>query len=97
MANADTVTDILVHAGFEQIDLRRSDIVVNIGRDLDRAVALLMSIGPAGEVIRLSGDDAERIRPQLEAAIAEVLSEYMTDDGVRAPSSTWIITARAPG
>lgn len=97
MANADTVTEVLVHAGFEQIDLRRNDIVVSIGRDLDRAVALLMSIGPAGEIIRLSGDDAERIRPQLEAAIADALSEFVTDDGVFAPSSTWIITARAPG
>jgi len=97
MANADTLTEILVHASFEDIALRRCDIVVNIGRDLDRAVELLMSIGPAGEVIRLSGDDAERIRPELERAIADVLSDFVTDDGVMAPSSTWIATARAAG
>lgn len=97
MANADTLTEVLVHSGFEDINLRRCDLVVNIGSDLDRAVDLLMSIGPAGEIIRLSGDDAERIRPELERAIGEVLSAYRTDDGIRAPSSTWIATARAPG
>ena len=96
MANADTLTEILVHAGFVDLELRRCDIVVSIG-SLERAVDLLMSIGPAGEIIRLSGDDAERIRPQLEEAIGEALTAFVTDDGVMAPSSTWIATARAPG
>jgi SAM-dependent methyltransferase len=97
MAGADTVTDILVHAGFEQIALRRCDIEVTIGADLESAVAFLMAIGPAGEIIRLSGDDAERIRPQLASAIGGVLEDYLGPDGVRAPSSTWIVTATTPG
>ena len=96
MANADTVSEILVHAGFEQIGLRRCDITFQIGDDLDAAVDLMMSIGPAGEIIRLSGDDAERIRPQLRTAIAAEVERFVTPDGVFAPSSTWIITARAP-
>ena len=96
MAGADTTSEILVHAGFEQIALRRCDIVVNIGRDLGRAVHLMMSIGPAGEIIRLSGDDAERIRPKLESAIGDALADYVTPQGVFAPSSTWIVTATAP-
>jgi hypothetical protein len=97
MAGADTVSDILINAGFDDIELRRCDIVVNIGRDLDRAVDLMMSLGPAGEIVRLSGDAAEEIRPKLEAAIGEVLGEYVTPQGVLAPSSTWIVTARSPG
>jgi SAM-dependent methyltransferase len=96
MAGADTTTDILVNAGFEQISLRRCDIVVKIGDDLDRAISLLMALGPAGEIIRLAGDDAEQIRPQLERAIGEVLHDYVTPEGVLAPSSTWIVTATAP-
>ncbi|MDX6581831.1 MAG: hypothetical protein QOI10_1015 [Solirubrobacterales bacterium] len=97
MAGADTVSDILLNAGFEEIGLRRCDIVVSIGRDLGRAVDLMMSLGPAGEIIRLSGGDAEKIRPQLQDAIGGVLADYLTPDGVLAPSSTWIVTARAPG
>jgi hypothetical protein len=67
-----------------------------IGHDLDNAVAFNMALGPAGEVIRLAGDEAERLRPQITAALQEALSEYVTPDGVRATSSTWIIEARAP-
>jgi SAM-dependent methyltransferase len=97
MAGADVTSGILVAAGFEEIALRRCDIDVLIGATLQDAVDLLMAIGPAGEIIRMSGDDAERIRPQLAEAIGEALSDYVTDDGVRASSSTWIVTARSPG
>jgi hypothetical protein len=55
-----------------------------------------MALGPAGEVIRLAGDDAERIRPEIEAALREVLAEFEGADGVWAPASTWIASASAP-
>ncbi len=96
MANADTLSEQLTIAGFEDVALRRCDLVVKIGDDLDGAIRLMMALGPAGEIIRLSGDDAERIRPELEAAIGAVLQEYVRPDGVRVPSSTWIATATAP-
>jgi SAM-dependent methyltransferase len=97
MADADVVSGQLTIAGFESIELRRSDLPLLMGADLDRAVDLVMSIGPAGEVLRLWGERAEEIRPQIAADIREVLSQFETDDGVFAPSSTWIISALAPG
>jgi len=96
MANADTVSDILIHAGFEDIALRRCDIEIVVGADLDAAVEFAMALGPAGEVIRLAGDEAERIRPQITAALGEAMAEFAHPDGVRAPASTWIITATVP-
>jgi ubiquinone/menaquinone biosynthesis C-methylase UbiE len=97
MADADTTSHILLNAGFQEIAFHRSDIDIEIGRDLDEAVEFVMALGPAGEVIRLAGDDAERIRPRIEAALREVLSEFVRPDGaVRAPASTWIVAARAP-
>ncbi len=96
MANADTTSDILVAAGFEEIVLQRSDAPMLLGADLDEATAYVMALGPAAEVIRLAGDDADRLRPEIAAAIRDVLSEYETDDGVHAPVSTWIVAARAP-
>lgn len=96
MANADTTSDILVTAGFEEIVLQRSDAPMLLGADLDEATAYVMALGPAAEVIRLAGDDADRLRPEITAAIRDVLSEYETDDGVHAPVSTWIVAARAP-
>lgn len=96
MANADTVTEILLHAGFEQVTLRRHDIAYRMGRDLDDAIRLVTAIGPAGELIRLAGDEAERIRPQLEAELREAYAELAEPDGVFAQASAWIITARVP-
>jgi ubiquinone/menaquinone biosynthesis C-methylase UbiE len=96
MANADTTSGILLSAGFEDISLRRSDIPFRAGNDLQRAVDGVMAIGPAGEVIRLAGAEAERIRPRIEAALREALSVFQQPDGsVVANSSTWIVSARA--
>lgn len=96
MANADTTSDILLNAGFTDIAFDRCDIDIKIGDDLDEAVALATALGPAGEVIRLAGDEAERIRPQIEAALSEALAEFAGPDGVLAPASTWIVSAKAP-
>ncbi len=96
MADADTTSQILVGAGFEEIELRRCDIEIEIGRDLEQAVEFVTALGPAGEVIRLAGDEAEYLRPQIEAALREALSEFVGHDGVRAAASTWIVGATAP-
>jgi ubiquinone/menaquinone biosynthesis C-methylase UbiE len=96
MADADTTSHILLNAGFEDVALRRCDIPIQIGRDLDQAVELVMALGPAGEVIRLAGADAERIRPQIEAALREALAEFEGPSGVSAGASTWIVSAKAP-
>ncbi len=96
MADADTTSHILLNAGFEDIALRRCDIPIEIGVDLDQAVEFATALGPAGEVIRLAGEDAERIRPQIEAALRQALADYETPAGVVASASTWIVSATAP-
>jgi SAM-dependent methyltransferase len=97
MANADTVSDQLMAAGFERVTLARHDFAYRIGGGLDEAVSLNMSLGPAAEVLRQWGDRIDDIRPSIEADIRAALSEYVDDDGaVRAGGSVWIISARAP-
>jgi SAM-dependent methyltransferase len=97
MANADTTSDILVHAGFTDISLTRCDLDLMGGRNLDEALDLVMSIGPAGEILRLQGDRAAHLLPQVDAALREGMSEFVRDDGeVWAPASTWIVTASRP-
>jgi SAM-dependent methyltransferase len=97
MANADTVTDMLMHAGYEDISLRRCDREILGGKDLEEALDLVMSIGPAGEILRLQGDRAAHLVPQVEAALREGLAEYRRDDGtIWSMASTWIVTATAP-
>jgi SAM-dependent methyltransferase len=96
MANPDTVSEQLQIAGFENPTFTRCDLPIKIGDDLDHAVSFNMALGPAGELIRLAGDDAEELRPKLEQEIREVLRDYSGSDGVRAPASTWIVSATVP-
>jgi SAM-dependent methyltransferase len=96
MASADTTTDVLVRAGFEQISLHRCDIPILIGHDVEEAIAFVTAIGPAGEILRLAGDRAAHLHGKVHEALREGLSEFEGEDGVRAPASTWIVTASAP-
>lgn len=96
MADADTVSEQLKIAGFEEISLLRYDHPIKIGNDLDHAVEFNMAIGPAGEVLRLWGDRVDEIRPKISRDLHQALAEFDGPDGVFAPASTWIIGARAP-
>jgi SAM-dependent methyltransferase len=97
MANADTVSGILLSAGFEQVALHRFDIPVLLGKDVDEAVELVMSLGPAGEIIRLAGERAEHLHAPIADALRDGIGDWVRDDGsVYGPASTWTVTARVP-
>ena len=97
MANADTVTAQMIAAGFADISLTRSDIPIMGGKTIDEAIEMVMSIGPAGEILRLQGERAAHLHPQVEAALRDGIEEFVREDGaVWAPASTWIISATAP-
>ena len=96
MVGADMVSDLLRSSGFERIGFERFDGDICIGRTLDEAVAFAMALGPAGEIIRLAGDEGERRRPRVIAALRETLADYQRADGIWAGSSSWFVTARNP-
>ena len=96
MANADTTTDVLLHAGFSDVTLHRCDIPILVGNDVDEAIELVMSLGPAGEILRLAGERAAHLHEEVDAALRAGLSEFVQPDGsVVAPASTWIVSAAA--
>jgi ubiquinone/menaquinone biosynthesis C-methylase UbiE len=97
MAGPDMVSTMLRGVGFERITFERHDCDICIGRDLPEAIEFAMALGPAGEVMRLAGDEAERLKPQVIAALNEALTPFVRGNGVWAPSSTWFITATNPG
>lgn len=96
MADADAVSTLLQGAGFERISFERHDCDVCIGRDMDDAVDFAMSLGPAGEIIRLAGPDGEKYKPQVVSALRDVLQQFRRSGGIWAPSSTWFVTASRP-
>jgi ubiquinone/menaquinone biosynthesis C-methylase UbiE len=96
MGNADTTSGILVSAGFQNISLRRCDIPIVIGSDLDEAVDFVMSLGPAGEILRLAGERAAHLHQPISEALHEGMADWNGPGGVTAPASTWIVSASVP-
>jgi hypothetical protein len=96
MSGPDLVSDMLSSVGFDQITFERFDTDICIGRDLDEAIRLAMDLGPAGEIIRLAGEEGVKRKDQVVAAVREVLTPYLRSDGVWGPSSTWFVSARNP-
>ena len=98
-AGADTVSDLLQSAGYDRVSLERTDLDIRIGRHLDEAVEFAMTLGPAGEILRLAGADGERLRGTVVDALRKALKPFERADGsgLWAPSSTWFVSARNPG
>jgi len=96
MANQDMVTGMLKSAGLTDIHFERVDAPIMVGRSPDDAMGFQLALGPAGEVFREAGDEAERRREEIEQALSEELSRFATDEGIVLPSSSWKVSARHP-
>ena len=70
------VSAMMKAAGFHRVTFERFDTDICIGRDLDEAIEFAMALGPAGEIIRLAGDEGERLRPEVIEALRETLGRY---------------------
>ena len=67
-----------------------------VGKTPDDAVAFQIALGPAGEVYREAGEEAERRHDEIEAALKAALTKYQTQEGIVLESSWWKISARNP-
>jgi len=93
MAGQDMVSTMLRDEDFERITFERYDCDICIGSDMEDAIEFAMALGPAGEIIRLAGEEGAKRKPQVVAALKETLAPFARPDGIWAPSSTWFITA----
>jgi len=96
MANPDVVRGQLRAAGFEAVDLVRNDGPVMVGRDVEQAMQFQLALGPAGEIVREAGAQAQSRKEEIEAALRGAIAPYAGPDGVVMQSSSWVITARTP-
>ena len=96
MSGPDMVSSMLRSAGFDHITFERFDADICVGRNIDEAIEFAMALGPAGEIIRLAGEEGVKRRDQVVAALREAMSPYARANGVWGPSSTWFVTARNP-
>jgi SAM-dependent methyltransferase len=96
MASPDLVSDQLHAAGWRDPVFARSDGLYRIGATVDDAIDFAISLGPAGEVMRLAGELAVAKRDQIVANLRDAFAPYAKPDGVWLGASTWIVSATAP-
>ncbi|XKE46992.1 methyltransferase domain-containing protein [Halomonas organivorans] len=96
MADPEVVRQQLEIAGFEDIGFDREDGPVEVGDSVEEAMRFQLALGPAGEVFREAGEEAERQRPEIEAALREALAPFEKDGKVVMGSSSWTVWARKP-
>lgn len=97
MSNQETVTMMMKSAGYTNITFERVDAQVSIGNSIEDAIAFQLALGPAGEVFREAGEEAEQNRDVIEAALAEAISKQkIGTSGIMMDSSSWVITATNP-
>ncbi|HKJ94158.1 MAG TPA: methyltransferase domain-containing protein, partial [Gammaproteobacteria bacterium] len=94
MADTEVVSAQLKVAGFDDVRFERIDGPVRVGRDVEQAVAFQLALGPAGEIFREAGEEAERRRPEIEEALRRELAAHERDGDIVMASSSWTITAR---
>ena len=97
MSNQETVTGMLKSAGYHDPIFKRVDAPVLVGRTAKDCIEFQLTLGPAGEVFREAGGLAEKRRGEIEAALNDAISPFVTDQGVVMGSSSWVITAQNPG
>jgi hypothetical protein len=68
-----------------------------VGKDVHDAIGFQLALGPAGEIFREAGVQAQQRLAEINAALAKALYPFLSDEGVVMPSSSWVISARNPG
>jgi len=97
MSNEKTVRTMMQAAGYENIEHRRVDAPVLVGNDISDAIAFQLALGPAGEVFREAGEEAEQKREEIESALAEAINrQKISAEGIVMDSSSWVISATNP-
>lgn len=94
-ADTDKVRGILTGAGFTQVGFESIQETLNVGggRSIDETVDFLMQMGPTARPLREADPE---LRATVADAVGQSLQPYVTAQGVRMGSASWIVTARRP-
>lgn len=97
MANADTVSDVLTHAGYEDIRLARQDLPYKIGDALEARRRVQHGARPGSRGAQCGASVWTRSGRRSPTTCAKRFRTSWWKAGrVVAPASTWAVTARAP-
>ncbi len=97
MANQEMVTKQLEIAGYDAIAFERVDAPLQVGETVEESIGFQLALGPAGEVYREAGEEAEQKHDVIDRALKRELGRHRTAEGIVMNSSSWVISARNPG
>ena len=96
MASPEVVGAQLKAAGFVDARFEPVDGPVMVGASVEQAMDFQLALGPAGEIFREAGAEAERRRDEIEKALRLELARHVRDGKVVMQSASWTISARNP-
>jgi ubiquinone/menaquinone biosynthesis C-methylase UbiE len=99
MGNQEVSSLMMKSAGYEDVTFTRVDEKIMIGTTPEECIAFALAIGPGGEVFREAGEElAEAKRPEIESEMRTFFeSQERDENGIWAPTSSWVVSARNPG
>lgn len=93
-ADAERLRAHLTAAGFSSIAVESCEQTLSVGGklELDRAVQMLLQMGPTGTALR---DAPAEALPAVTVSVRAALEPfYVVDEGLRMPGAAWIVTAQ---
>lgn len=88
--DTDYVRDILVQAGFDDVEATPLERQLSLGKDATTAAQFVTRIGPVSRVL---ADMDEARRDDLINEVRATLAPYESADGVALGAACWIVTA----
>jgi len=97
LADPERLRQVLDNAGYRgvQIEAEQRELVVGGRGPLDQAIDFIFQIGPLATILREAGERGTELLPVLREAVREAVLPYTSAEGLRMPSASWIVTARA--
>jgi hypothetical protein len=89
LADPNRVRSILADSGYGSVTINPFDADIG-GGDLEQTLKLALGVGPLGRALREHPELADNVVD----SVRNVLSNYLTSNGVRMPGAVWIVLAR---
>ena len=87
-ADASRVRSMLADAGFDSVTMNPFDAAIG-GADVEQTLKLALRVGPLGAALR----EHPELVDNVADAVRDVLSKYVTPNGVLMPAAVWIVLA----
>jgi ubiquinone/menaquinone biosynthesis C-methylase UbiE len=96
MADPETVRAQFGAAGFTDVAIEPIDVSGTIGEDIDQAIDISVTLGPAGEIVREAGDAGKAKLPAIVDDLRVALVPFVRPGAIVVPMASWCISAASP-